>query len=161
MKADIACFATLDIVNEEYFLSERIIHDQLLDEAERGINTLYDSFKENKSIPPFALFWPATLVESNDGGMVGDTVLLELERFERERWRSILIEGLRKTNAYGILLAEQKEGRVEVTFETVHGSRRWTLPITRRLGTPVLGRPTVETDVEGLQLLWAPQKDEA
>lgn len=145
-------------MDEEYFLSERVIHDQLLKEAERGVATLGDSFRTNFSIKAFAMFWPASVLDGDDGSRIGDAVLMELDKVPKTNRRQLLIKGLKRTNAYAVLLTEQKRDRVEVAFETMHGSRRWTLPIGTALGSPALGKPRVENDVEALGLLWSARK---
>lgn len=138
----------------DYYTSERFIHDDLCDQAEGGVKRLYEVWKKHKKIDPFLVTWPSTPVQAKDGTPIDGPCVLELYDVNREEWHPLILEALQKTSAYALLIAEQLPDEIKVILESQHGTRCWTLPITRSGDALILGNAQVTDDKECLGLLW-------
>jgi len=145
------------VANLDYYTSQRFIHDQLCREVEEGgIQTIYDSW-EDESFAPFFITWPGRSFVDDDGMVRDGPVIVELPE-EEANWRSQMEAAVKRTNAWAVLLASQKdEDAIHVLLETPHGTRRWAIPIEDRGDHRGLGSPTVEDDKDLLSLVWRPK----
>jgi hypothetical protein len=136
-----------------YIASERFIHDALEQRAEQGLEGLYRAWKKRKKITPFIIAWPADVIHTESGAPIDGPCLLELPE-DKNKWRSLILETVRFTNAYGIVFVSQRENDVQAIFETRHGAKCWTMPIVRSGDVDILQAPIVTVNKEHLGLLW-------
>jgi len=138
----------------DYYTSERFIHDELARRAEKGLSGLYKTWKTHRKIEPFLITWPADDKEASSGGKISGPCVLDLPTDNRDIWHDLMLGAIQATNAYAILVTEQRESDVRVVFESRHGALCWTIPIIRSGDVDVLKRPIVSTDGEHIGLLW-------
>lgn len=136
-----------------YYTSERFIHDDLVRLAEAGLKGVYQRWGKEQRIDPFVVTWPAEPVPDDSGQLVSDLCVLELPE-DREKWNPLMLEAIRRTKAYGVLLVEQRKEDIRAILETRHGSRCWTVPIVRNGDVFTLKKPEVTSDRESLGFLW-------
>jgi hypothetical protein len=145
------------MTNLSYYTSERATWDYLTDIAEAGIKGLYQTWKEKRSIDPFLISWPAETLLDDNGIMLEGPCSLDLPP-ERESWSQTIRYFTQRTQAYALLLTEQKEEEVRIILESHHGTRSWTLPIQLSGDLRVLGAPKREDDTQCIGLLWNPAR---
>lgn len=143
------------MANPGYYTSERFIQDALVQRAEEGIATLYDTWKRDKRIAPFTILWPATTVKDVQGVELEGPCLRELDE-DRTQWRRQMVEAIKLTNAYAMVLVQQRDDRVLVILESQHGSVNWVLPVYRSGDVFVLGQAKRSEGGEHIGLLWRP-----
>jgi hypothetical protein len=97
--------------------------------------------------------WPAEEVLSDDGKTIGGICQCLLPS-ERSRWFTTMKRMATRTKAYGILLVDPTPKEVKLIFETMHGTRAWTIPIKRFGDVDVLGAVRAQDNVENIGLLW-------
>lgn len=141
--------------DREYYTSERFIWDDLCQQAESGIPSLYESWKKVRRIEPFLLAWPSEPVLDDQGILLDRTCLLDLKG-DPGAWSQTFRAFAARTKAYALLLAEQHAGVVRTILESHHGTRSWSLPILtsgdiRYLGTP----PLVADNLHQIGILWS------
>lgn len=144
-----------DKTDLRYFTSERFIHDDLLARAAAGVESLYRTWREEGRIDPFFIAWPAEPVQTREGSMIAGPCMLELPA-DRRTWNKKMLEAMRLTRAYAILLTEQRDEDVRVILESPHGARCWTVPIERHGDVRALGRASSQDDGPCLGILWKP-----
>ena len=150
--SSIDCVA-VHMVEEDYYKSERFIHDELLKVAARGVAGIYEVWKDDGKINSFVIGWPAEKLLDDDGVPLEDACVKELPD-DRTSWSRELTEFASRTKAYALMLAERKDGKILVIFESHHGTRSWTIPIYRSGDRDVLGREAVVDDTHSIGLLW-------
>lgn len=143
------------MVSPGYYSSERFIQDELVRRAEEGIATLYDTWKRHRAIAPFVILWPATTIRDVRGIELEGPCLRELDQ-DRTQWRRQMVEAIKVTNAYALVLVQQRDDQVLVILESQHGAVSWVLPINRSGDVQVLGRAKKIEDGEHIGLLWRP-----
>src|SRR5262245_37388379 len=116
------------MADQDYYSSERFIQIALIERAELGIATLYDTWRRNGQISPFVIFWPATTVRDSNGIELEGPCLRELDT-EKANWHKQIVEGIKLTNAYALLLVQQRANKVLAILESQHGVVNWSLPI--------------------------------
>lgn len=141
---------------DEYITSERFIHDQLVKQADSSVRTLYKSWAKSKRIDPFLVTWPAETVMSKEGVPIEGACVLELKPFPPEERRKRIMEALRLTSAYALLLVEQHENEVRAILESKHGAHSWHLALKKRGGDVTLGNVTSQQNQSYVGLLWSP-----
>lgn len=142
------------MVDNNYFVSERFIHDDLVRKVAQGIHTLYDEWRAHHRIQPFLLTWPSTPVRAEDGTSIDGACRLELaDTTKDERWR-LIQEAMVVTKAYALLLCEQHDDYVELILESQHGTKHWVLPIQRSGDVSVLRPAEQGANERALGLLW-------
>lgn len=141
----------------DYYTSERFIQDALAKRVETALTTLYDTWRRQKHIPPFAIFWPATPVKDTNGIQLEGPCLRELDADPGLRQRQ-MAEAIGLTNAYALVLVIQRADHVRVILESQHGPTNWVLPIQDCSdGSKTLGHAKkVESGAEHVGLLWKP-----
>lgn len=145
----------------DYIVTERFIHDDLLQELEDTLaTTLLDGWKANGRVEPFLLSWPTEHVTCDDGTTVTHVFYANLPE-ETETWPQWLEAAVKKTKPYALMLGEQREDEVIVTFESPHGSRCWRFPIERHGDVQILGRPSTRDDVDSIGILWKANRGQA
>lgn len=146
----------MSLVNRNYIISERFIHDELLRRAEAAVAQLTTLWKKHRLIEASILIWPADTVRTDDGqpheGLIYGELPPETERPAylkkvAERWKP-----------YALLVIEQKGSLVKAIFESPHGTRTWTMSIAKHGDVRVLGTAKIQDDVESLGLLWSPKQ---
>lgn len=142
------------MVAPDYYSSERFIQDALIQRAEVGISTLYDTWKQEGRISPFIILWPATAIRDHQGVELEGPCLRELDQ-DKGQWRKQMAEAIGLTNAYALLLVQQRAQQVLVILESQHGVVNWDLPIQRSGDVFTLGRSRRVGD-EYVGLLWRP-----
>lgn len=135
--------------------NERFIHDELLRRAEKGLPGIHQAWRVKQHIDPFIISWPSKHLKGDDGSIITDSVLVELPE-DRKRWRPHLLRTVHRTKPYALLLAEELDDCVMVTFESGHGTRSWRWPIKDHGGMRVLGNVTQRDDVDSIGILWSP-----
>jgi hypothetical protein len=143
------------MVDPGYYSSERFIEDVLIKRVEEAIPVLYDTWKRQKRIDPFAIFWPASVVQDSSGIDIEGPCLYELGE-DKGLWRTKLADGIRLTDAYALVFIQQREDGVLVILESQHGAVNWKLPILRSAGDLILGRAARSKEGEHVGLLWRP-----
>jgi hypothetical protein len=68
---------------------------------------------------------------------------------------------VQKTEAYALLLVEQREQAVVVIVESNHGSKSWHIPVENHGDVSALGKPTERVDTDAIGILWRPKRAEA
>lgn len=138
------------------YLAQRILHENILVHLKSSIESLFGSWKKYKKIEPFAMSWPLEILRTEDGKKIDGPILLRLSDEKEEHWRGLILELIRRTDAFAVLLAEQKDDEVRVTFESQCGSKCWRLPIAQSGDVRILRQPKVSEDKEYLGYLWKP-----
>lgn len=136
--------------------NERFIHDILLQRVAPGVAALYDEWREKRRITPFFLSWPAVTIYDEQGEPIEGVCRMDLSSVQRDRWTKTIVQAVQRTQAYAILLCEQRDSDVQIILESHHGSRCWTLPIERHGDIKVLGPASTRDDTECLGILWRP-----
>lgn len=147
-------------MRNSYITSERFIHDELLRRAETGLSAIRETWRKQRHVDPFLISWPSEHIDCDDGAVVTDFFLLELPE-DRSAWSKLMVQAVRKTKPYAILLAEELEDVVLLIFESNHGSRSWRYPIKPHGNVRVLGNPKVQDDVDAIGILWRRKTNEA
>lgn len=138
----------------DYIISERFIHDVLLDRAARAVKKLPGLWKSDKRIDPSLFLWPSETIATDDGHDLTGVTIFSLPPTQEEHLA--LIQGaIKRTKAYAFLLVRNEGKRVRALFESPHGTRAWVYPVRRSADTWVLGSVTVTNDAETLNLLWS------
>lgn len=150
------------MANLAYYTSERFIWDSLIHTVEKvGISTLYDSWRRRKKIEPFIITWPASIisVEKRDNTIkIAGPCIRDLTG-EKSEWRRQMVEAIKLTNAYAIVLVQQRADAVFLILESHHGVKNWLLPIVRSGDTNALGPVrSPDGDQEPIGLLWSSAK---
>lgn len=136
-----------------YYTSERFIHDGLVEQVTAGIQGIYRHWREERNVDPFVVTWPSEPVADDKGLSITDACVLSLPE-NKDKWQEMILNAVKRTKAYGVLLVERRENDVRAIFETKHGSRCWTMPIVRSGDIDVLKKPEITIDRENLGLLW-------
>jgi len=144
----------------DYIVSERFIHDDLLQRAQAAVNHVYEIWKNEGKIDPSLLTWPAEPIPGDDGKKIDGVCCLSLPAQEPER-PSAIRKMVERTKAYALLLVEQLEEEVRVILETPLGTRCWHLPIHRSGDVNILGGSTFTDNQENVGLLWSPRRAQA
>lgn len=144
----------------DYYTSERVIWDNLKKYAEAGVKSLYEQWKTKGSIDPFAVTWPGTTIFDLGGLPVTGPCTIELKRAIGS-WSVTLRRLVEITDAYALLLVEQKDNDLQVILESHHGTRSWTIPIRQSGDVRVLGDPTIQDNVNRIGILWEPRSSPA
>jgi hypothetical protein len=140
---------------------EELQHEEVCQWADNGVKGFFETWKRAKKIAPFLVTWPNSPVKANNGGNVSGPCVLQLSNMARQKWPKLLIESVQLTDAFAVLLAEQRSDEVKVILESPHGARCWTLPIIRSGDVHRLGKAQVTNDKEHLGILWRPDRPEA
>jgi len=135
-------------------LTEQDVHAGLVDKCTRIVRELRDSWKQDQ-LDSTAIAWAGEDLQDDFGRLINDAVVLELPA-DRARWRPVLQKLVERTKAFGLLLVDRTEDGFTASFESPHGSRKWTLKKERHGDVTVLSSPTVVDDVEAIGLLWTP-----
>jgi hypothetical protein len=141
-------------------LSERFIHTDLARLAEAGVKSLYETWKNERKIYPFLVTWPGETIKTDEGVRIEGPCHLPLPE-DKKVWNGVMLEAIKRTKAYAVLLVEQRDQDVRVILESPHGAKCWTLPIVRSGDVFILGNQTSTVDKEHLGLLWSPKNDKA
>ena len=142
----------------KYIVSERFIHDGLLDVAQKVVDKACELW-ESQKLTAHAMTWPSSVVKGDDGILLDRAIIMQMPK--REEWKKALVALVDRTQAYGLLLLEPKEKEISVKFESPHGSRTWSIPIERHGDRNCLGDQRVKDDVECIGLLWSPSQGTA
>lgn len=139
----------------EYYKSERFIWDRLKNDAARGLDSIYKTWKRVGRVDPFIISWPAETILDDNGLPTTDPCLRDLPQDE-SLWPAVIVTFAQKTKSYAMLLAEQleKQREVRVVLESHHGTRSWTLPILVSGDIRALGDPVMQDNVHKIGILW-------
>jgi hypothetical protein len=136
-----------------YLTSERFIHDMLLKRCEKVINRVRSDWAAGDKPFPMLLTWPAETVKASGGEPINEACVCAIGA-DRSRWPSTMRNMIARTKAYGLLLVEPREREVHLLFESMHGTRAWTIPVSRHGDVSVLGEAQYADDTETFGLLW-------
>lgn len=137
----------------EDITSERFIHTCLLVEAEAMVDYVNEAWKDTGGhLPCLGFAWPAEHLHTTNG-VIKDMVRTTFSETPSQLSRE-LRDFVRLSKAYALLVIEQRKTDVKVIFESVHGSRSWTMRIEQHGDAKVLSKPTVVNDHESIGLLW-------
>jgi hypothetical protein len=146
------------LMSLDYYVSERFIHDDLVQRAQATVELLYSLWKKrNGKIDPLLLTWPAEPVKDDSGQMLDGVCGMELPTSPGEKNEAIR-KLVQRTKAYALFLADRTEDHIKCILETPHGTRSWTIPIRKSGNDEVLGEARVADDKECLGLIWRPVK---
>ena len=137
----------------EYYTSERVIWDNLKTLAEAGVKDIHRQWKVKRSIEPFAIVWPAQPILDSQGITVKGACSIDLPR-DTAAWSETLRQLVHMTEAYALLLVEQRDTDIQVILESHHGTRSWTIPIRQSGDVRVLGDPIVQDNTNRIGILW-------
>jgi len=138
----------------EDIVSERFIHTCLLEEAEAMVGYLPEAWRESKGhLPHIGVTWPATDIKGTDGHNKKRIISFFSDDDAGKRVNELL-RFVGKTNAYALLVIDQHPKHIKVIFESMHGTRSWTLRIEQHGDSKVLSKPTVSDNKESVGLLW-------
>ena len=140
----------------EYYISERFIHDDVVEEARGGLKAIFDAWAQEGKVDPFALVWPSKPVSFH--GIVTEGVLPFDMPKDRATWPQLLRRIIEKTEAYALLLTEQRAQDVSIIVESTHGSKSWSYPIRNHGDVYILEEPVEKTDTDCIGLLWSPRR---
>lgn len=149
-------------MNEEqhkYITSERFIHDNLLRICQNVVDEAKRLWEAKVPLPGHALTWPSSVIRDDKSSLIDRAVIMEMP--ERSEWKKALTALVARTQAYGLLLLETDTKRIYAIFESMHGSRSWTVPIERHGDRDVLGDQRTKDDVDSIGLLWSPKQGNA
>lgn len=144
----------------EYYESELFIWDSVLGRVEKGLESILQSWRQKQKIEPFAIAWPAETVYDKRGIPIEDPVLMDLPP-DRRAWKGMMIDFVKATKPYALLLGEQRSEDVVVIVESHHGTRSWIYPIETHGRERVLGKPKTRDDVDCIGVLWRSKKSRA
>lgn len=142
---------------QDYIVSERFIHDDLIRKSQQAVNKLYEIWKAEGHIEASLLTWPSEPIIDDEGKKVEGVCALELPE-DREERHTAIRSMVKRTKAYGLLLIETVGAEVRAILETPHGTKCWIMPIQKSGDVKILGEPTITTNRENVGLLWAPQR---
>jgi hypothetical protein len=127
-------------------------HVVLLKTAVSLIPTVFDLWREHKSIEPTLLLWPAHEVTTIEG-KTATLVTVDLPKDTGQR-RAKIVEAAHACDAYGLLLTEQLEDAVRMILESGQGTRTWRFPIKKHGDVSILGQPSYRDNTESIGVRW-------
>lgn len=149
------------IFTKDYITSERFIHDGLIEEvALMIVPEVRKRWRANKGkIATMIFTWPSEEVLADDGHPIKGTCCLEVPDTMTVAEATRLM--VHRTNAYALVLVEDRGDKVQVIFESPHGTKSWTSPIVRKGDVRALGTSTEKIDTDSIGLLWNKNKARA
>lgn len=135
-------------------------HHQLCRRVSESIKSIHKSFLRDKKIAPFIMTWPSTPIIDDYGKRIDNPCILELPD-DQSKWTKLMLKAIDRTDAYALLLIEQREKDVRAILETTEGARCWLMPIAHSGDVTRLGVARITNDRECLGLLWQKNKAEA
>lgn len=144
-----------------YYKSERFIWDGLIEDAKKGLSSLYEYWKKGKKIEEFLVCWPSEHLKTKDGTVVSGPVTFVFDTKESAQRQRDILKTVELSRAYALLLVEQYPERIRVLLESKHGTKCWTIPIQQSGDVKTLGPCRDTTDTECVGLLWRPKAGEA
>ncbi len=141
-------------MDRDYYTSERFIHDDVVQEAEGGLRSLYDTWANQGSVDPFVMSWPSERIKYH-GIATEQPVPFDLTG-DRSSWLKELKSIAESTKAFALLLVEQREKAVVAIVESRHGTVSWHIPICNHGNVLVLGDKETRVDRDCLGVLWSP-----
>lgn len=142
--------------DKDYYTSERFIWDDLVDSAERAIESLYAHWKKKGRIEDFMITWPSEGIKAEDGSMTKGPCALMLSTQDARLRQEMILKTVEITKAYALLLVEQLPTEVQAILESRHGAKCWTIPIVRSGDARILGPHAISDDRKHVGLLWSP-----
>ena len=132
-------------------------HLALVSYSHHGIAGMYDRWKEDGHIDSFLLMWTETELLADDGTVTNAGAILELPG-DRAEWKKLIVDAVKKTLPYALLLSEQRDKEVVVILETTQGTHCWALPIQDHGDRKLLGKAVQSANKENIGILWKPDK---
>lgn len=139
--------------DRQYYTSERFIWDNLKDKVPAGIDNIYVAWKKDGRVDPFIISWPAEPILGDDGLVITHECYLDLPK-NHSSWSDTIRNFVKKTKAYALLLAEQREREVLLILESHHGTRSWSIPIIVSGDIRTLGTVVTKDDTHKIGILW-------
>lgn len=136
----------------EYLASERFIHDDLLQRAEKLVDIAHGVWRDHKD-PSLVVLWPGEAVTTVEGENIEGEIF---GVYPKSDVKDRLKKMVQTTKAYGVLVIELRPDALYACFESHHGARSWIAKIERRGDRRVLGTTLERTDEDHLGLLWSP-----
>ena len=136
----------------EYITSERFIHDELVEESARLVDTAREVFKKKKGDASIVIAWPSEAIKIDEGEIDGCV----LANFPKENTKDRLRQIVETAKAYGLLVIEQRPDAIVAVLETPHGARCWKMQIERHGDVDVLAAPVITDNKDHLGLVWSP-----
>lgn len=139
----------------EYLTSERFIHENIIQQAEKILARYRDHWKRGNLRKGQGLFftWPAEAVKDDEQRDIEGTCAMYLPEL-RSAWIDAMRHMVVRTKAYALFLLEPREDEVKAILESHHGTRTWTIPILLHGDVHVLGAAEKQDDHENIGLLW-------
>lgn len=144
----------------EYYRSEKFIWDNLKVGAAGALVSLYNTWRTERRIRPFAISWPGETILDDSGLPLRGSCLLELPE-DKAKWPETIKRFVLRTKAYALLLTEQNKREVLVILESRHGTRSWSIPIQVSGDIRALGTAVIKDDHHKIGILWKPRKNPA
>ena len=126
---------------------ERFIHDQLVEEAKAGIDSLYENWKNKQTLNPFIVMWPVREIIWH-GMPTKNAVAFDVPK--GEAIKPYMEKMAKKVRAYAVLLWKEEAQALKGVLESKHGSVTWTIPILKHGNIRVLDTLEEHTDVDRL-----------
>jgi hypothetical protein len=137
------------MTDEELYFREWLV--RIVDNT---IPTLYDAWKADRKVAPFAVTWSDGPVKCHDGTLVYGPCHCDLPEKKEEEWPKLLRQMVEISDPIAILFAEQRDKDVLLILESKYGTQSWSLPIQRRGDVRILGKPIKRRDEDKLGLLY-------
>jgi hypothetical protein len=142
----------------QYYISEQYLHDDILKDAEAGLNAVQEAWKVHGRVTPFVISWVQEPVVTDDGlTTITDHVVCDMPE-DKSLWTEFMVSIVQKTKPYALLMGEQRGDEVVIIFETKNGTRSWRYPIKKHGRAEVLGEPSTKDNIDCIGLLWRAKK---
>ncbi len=131
----------------------QIIHDGLIQDVEEGLEGITLGWSAG-TFEPFMIGWSKDALVADDGTPIDITWCRLHPEVDKQREIAGFVK---RINPLALLLCEQVEGAVRVTFETGYGTRSWSYPIEEHGVDRVLGAVVVANNTHAIGILWKPK----
>ena len=143
----------------DYITSGQFIHDDLLQEAEDGLEAIPRWWRKHGRIPPSLILWPRDRVTCDDGTHVEDKIHFDLPE-DPSTWQDLIQKAVERTQAYAMFFISQRKNEVRAIFESPHGAKSWHFPLVKHGPDVVLGDCIDKVGASYIGLLWRPTPEE-
>lgn len=138
----------------EYIKSETFIWDDLILKAQKAVRDVRQKWQKEQRTPRMLVAFPSEDIRAEDGAIITDVVTFAIPAEMTTKKAIVALTNAAK--AYAMLLIEQVEDRVEVTLESHHGVRKWTMNVVRHGDVMVLEKEKASIDTGGFLVFWRP-----
>lgn len=137
---------------KDYPKDESFIWKDLIVRAEKAVESVRKAWRKNQSQPRMLFSWPASHLVDKDGIEVTDLVSFAIP--DGMPTFKAAVEMARRTEAYGLLLIEQRDKELKLILESHHGTRSWTFPIRKHGDVWALEKESAADNTDCIGVLW-------